>query len=369
MRGKPWLALAAVALAVAAVAAGSWWWQSRPGGIHPGFAEAFVDLGRRGDDGATAVAYAPRMKVLAVGRDSGRLELWDATRAGARIVRQAHAVRIDHLAFGPDDGILLTASAGSNMMGLDPEAVPKVWDARTGELLLALPGEWIGGPMVVAPVPGFYLLASDDELRIYDHARRKVVGAPLRVEGGVTALDADATSGLVAVGSGHGDLLLLELQAREGAAPGLKVVGRGATHDGTRARTDVLAVLLRDGGRRLVSVHLLPEEQRAAQSPALPGRQSEVVEWNTSGWSRERVFPLSLQTVRWASHTPGEPWLVLSGTESTRGRIELLDLEAGVAWRYRANTSHPEAVLLPEARTGLVLQAGGATRIRYRDQD
>ncbi|QDH71465.1 hypothetical protein [Marilutibacter alkalisoli] len=88
----------------------------------------------------------------------------------------------------------------------------------------------------------------------------------------------------------------------------------------------------------------------------------------TQDWRRERIFPLSLQTVHWASYTPGEPWLVLAGNESTRGRIELVDLQGGEAWRYKANTTHPVAVLLPEIRAGLILQSGGATQIRYLDQ-
>src|SRR3546814_15745939 len=79
---------------------------------------------RRLDDHATAVAYDPQSKILAVGRNSGALELWDARRSDSRIAVKAHSVRIEHIAFGAGDGIVLTSSAGSNMMGLDPEGVP-----------------------------------------------------------------------------------------------------------------------------------------------------------------------------------------------------------------------------------------------------
>lgn len=355
-------------VALAALAVAAWWWTgARAGRIDPGFTQNFVDLNRRMDDRATAVAYDPRLGILAVGRDSGRLELWDARRTDSRISIDAHALRIEHIAFGAEDGIVLSSSIGSNAMGLDPDAVPKVWDARSGELLLALPGEWIGGPLAAAPVAGFYLVASDDELRIYDHARRAVTGAALKVRGGITALDADQASGLVAVGTGSGELLLLKLDLA-GTVPRLDVVGRTATH-GLEPRTDVLAVLLQDQGRRLVTVNWLPEAERQDHPPKIAGEQAEIVQWNTRDWRRERTFPLSLQTVHWASHTAGEPWLVLAGNESTRGRIELVDLRRGEAWRYKANTTHPLAVLLPEIRTGLILQSGGATQIRYLDQD
>ena len=363
---RTWGIWALVVAVLCALAGLSWWWaagsQSR---IDPGFTQAFVDLNRHMDDHATAVAYDPESRILAVGRESGSLELWDARRTDARIAVKAHAVRIEHIAFGPADGIVLTSSVGSNTMGLDPEAVPKVWDARSGELLLALPGEWIGGPMVAAPVPGFYLLSSSDELRVYDHAKRAVVGEALEVHGGVSALGTDEASGLVAVGTSSGELLLLRLDVA-GSVPRLDVVSRTSTYD-LESRTDILAVMLRDEGRRLVTVGWLPGARRF--DPASGRQQAEIVQWDTSDWTRERTFPFTLQTTHWASYTPGEPWLVLAGSESTRGKIELVDLRHGVAWRYKSNFSHPRAVLLPEVRTGLILRSGGATRIRYLDQE
>ncbi|MEZ0472688.1 WD40 repeat domain-containing protein [Luteimonas salinilitoris] len=367
MRARSWGIWTTVLLALCALLALSWWWlEFRSARIDPEFTRNFVDLNRRVDDGATAVAYDPQLKILAVGRESGRLELWDARRSDSRLTRTAHTVRIEHIAFGADDSIVLTSSVGSTVMGLDPNGMPKVWDARSGELLLALPGEWIGGPLAASPVPGFYLIASYDELRVYDHAKRAVVGAALKVRGGVTALTSDKASGLVAVGTGSGELRLLKLDVT-GEVPRLDVVAETSTYR-LEAGTDVLAVLLRDEGRRLVTVNWLPEAQRHDYPANIAGHQAEIVQWNTQDWRRERTFPLSLQTVHWASYTPGEPWLVLAGNESTRGRIELVDLQGGEAWRYKANRSHPVAVLLPEIRTGLILQSGGATQIRYLDQ-
>src|SRR5690606_25730940 len=207
MHARPWAILAATAIALAVMAAGAWWKQSRPTGVHPGFTQGFVDLNRRMDDHATAVAYDPTLRILAVGRDSGRLELWDASQPDARISRQAHTYRIEHIAFGAADGIVLTSSVGSNVMGIDPEGVPKVWDARTGELLLSVPGEWMGGPLIAAPMPGHYLLSSYDELPIYDHGRPAVVGGPLPVDGGITSLGVDADAGRVAERSSKVDRL------------------------------------------------------------------------------------------------------------------------------------------------------------------
>jgi hypothetical protein len=171
---------------------------------------------------------------------------------------------------------------------------------------------------------------------------------------------------LIAAGSSSGELKLLRLDT-SGPTPRLQVVSSTSTY-GMESRTDVLAVMLRDGGRQLVSVNWLSKAKREAKAPNIAGQQAEVVQWNTQTWARERRYPITLQAVHWASYTPGTPWMVLAGNESTRGRIELVDLQGGQAWRYKANTTHPVAVLLPEIRSGLILQSGGVSRIRYLDQ-
>src|SRR3546814_13226854 len=106
--------------------------------------------------------------------------------------------------------------------------------------------------MIASPVPGFYLGSSDDELRVYYHAKRAVVGEALKVEGGVTALGTDEASSLIAVGTSSGELLLLKLDIG-GSVPRLDVLSRTSNYD-LESRTDVLAVMLRDEGRQLVTV-------------------------------------------------------------------------------------------------------------------
>ena len=79
--------------------------------------------------------------------------------------------------------------------------------------------------------------------------------------------------------------------------------------------------LLMDDGKRLVTVNWLPKEKRQDFPPIISGQQTEIVQWDTHNWKQERTYPLTLQTVHWASYTPGEPWLVLAGNESTRGKM------------------------------------------------
>lgn len=349
-------------------------------GVNKDFTQSFVDANRGLDDDAWAAAYSPEMKLLVVGRDSGRLELWDARKTDARIARQAHALRVQGIAFGPEDGIVITNSASGNVdFGeiVERENGPKVWNARTGELLHAFrEDDWLPGAVSATPVRGLYLLASYDELRIYDHARRALVGAPLELQpdGGITAIDWDKNSGLIAAGTDKGLIVLLRLHREPEGGARLEVVGTHAPH-ARGPRRNILAVKLLDGGSKLVTVQYSPERTEALGDdvPALyRGHQHETVRWDVASWRREHVYSSSLIAAHHATHTRGEDWLVLAGvaggTARVEGKIELVDLRSGVSWLYKANTSHPAAVLLPEAREGLVLQYGRATRIRYLDQ-
>jgi hypothetical protein len=331
--------------------------------IHPDFVQTFIDVQRNGDDRATTAVFDPELRVLAIGRDSGRLELWDAREPGARRTHEAFTARLEHIAFGPQDGIVL-----GNGLSIEPPHADtpgtRIWDARSGELLHTLKGTWSPGPIAASPVRGLYLIGDASELLIYDHTKRAVVGDRLKMarDGQVTAIGVDRASGQIAVGTSRGDLLLLRLQAGGHNAPRLETV-RQATPQNQAPRSDVLTLMFLDDGRRLVS---------AARLPPAPDREqrAEVVAWDTATLQRQRSYPITLQTLHQASHTAGEPWLVLAGTvPPNRGKIELVDLRSGVAWRYNANTSHPAAVLLPEIRAGLILQSRGATRIRYLEEE
>jgi WD40 repeat protein len=326
------------------------------GRIHPDFVQTFIDVNRGSDDRAATVVFDPQMRLLAVGRESGRLELWDARKAGERIVRNAHAVRTQHIAFGREDGIVLTNSVFDNS-AIEGGKGTQIWDARSGDLLHTLKDMWAPGPIAAIPAGSLYLIGDSSELLLYDHSRRSIVGSRLRMDkdAQVTAIAADRKSGLIAVGTSNGDLVLMKIDTtRDG--PQLAILRRASPY-GQQARSDILALTLLDEGTRLISA-----ARRADET-------GEVAEWDVATLAQRRTFPITLNTVNWASSTVGEPWLVLAGTESTRGKVELVDLRNGVAWRYKANTTHPRAVLLPEIRAGLIMQSGRATQIRYLDQE
>lgn len=345
------------ALAVVLVISKTTNWLQDP--VDTSFIKRFQDLNRSGDDRAASAAFDPELQLLVVGRESGRVELWNTRSPGTRFVHDAHAARAEFIAFGREDGIVLTGSVFDNSH-VQPDSGPRVWDAATGKLLVTLTGMWAPGPMVASPVKSLYVIGDSDSLRLYDHRQRELVGDIYKLENSaqVTAVASDAESGLIAVGSSNGELLLLTLDAA-GDQPRLKLVRQIAPYE-KQVRLDVLALKFLDEGRRLVSVGRLPEALRKDS-------QAEISEWETGTFKRQRTYPFSLQTVNWAAAVPDEPWLILAGLESSRGKIELVNLQTGIAWRYKANTSHPHAVLLPQVRAGLILQSGGATQISYLD--
>lgn len=327
--------------------------------VDPGFIKSFQDLNRRADDRAASSAFDPELHMLVVGRESGRVELWDTRHPGTRFVHDAHTARAEFIAFGREDGIVLTASPFDGGP-VEPERGPRIWDAATGKLLATITGLWAPGPITASPVRSLYVMADSNSLRLYDHRQRKLVGDTykLRNDAQVTAVASDATSGLIAVGSSHGDLLLFTLDVST-PTPRLTLVREISPH-GKDGRQDVLTLKFLDGGQRLVAVAWLPEALRKDS-------QAEISDWDTATFKPRRTYPFSLQTVNWSAAVPDEPWLILAGLESNHGKIELVNLQEGVAWRYKANTSHPRAVLLPEVRAGLILQSGRATQINYLD--
>jgi WD40 repeat protein len=311
-------------------------------GIHPEFVQTFIDVNRHNDDRPVTAAFDSKHRVLAVGRESGRLELWDASKANHRLLLEAHSMRTEYVAFGTADGIVLTNN------DLDDDV--KVWDMRTGKLLHVIQG--LAGPMALSPKPGIYLLANRSHLALYDHARKALIGSQIEISGDITALSADASSRLVAVGTAAGSLHLLKLE--EGVeAPKLSLL-REIKPYATKDWIQVVA--FKNDGKRLISGSRL---------------SAEVAEWDTATLKRVHVLPTTLTFVSWGSVPPGEPWLLLAGTMDPSGlrdgKIELVDLRNGVALRFDASTNMPVAVLLPEISTGLILQSS-VRRMRYLDR-
>lgn len=329
--------------------------------VDPSFIQTFIDVNKRGDDSASTAQFDAQLGVLAVGRESGRVEIWSTRESGRRIAVQGHPARPEFLAFGHDDGTVLSASRFDNH-AIDPSSGVRIWDATTGELRATVSGLWAPGPLAALPQKHLFLISDTSDLLLYDFAQRKGVGTRLSLKTSlITALAVNATNGLIAVGGGDGKVFTLRLVVGKDEVPRLEVIKQADPYN-SAPRSDVLDLAWFDDDRRLVAANRIPE---GAGRDVL----GEVVEWDPQELKPLRRFPISLQTLNWASHTPGEPWMVLAGTESTRGRIELVDLRNGVAWRYKANTERSRAVLLPDVREGLILQSGGATRIAYLDQE
>lgn len=329
--------VALLLLAVAGVAVWRFW-----PGLDDRFVAAFRDGMRGNDDRVAAMQFDEGSRLLAIGRESGTVELWDAAHAGKRTIIQAHSYRADKLCIG--DGIVFSGS------GL--ESTTKVWDARTGALKHQLPG--VRGPVARSPLPNLYLVATNAGLMLFDAAAGALVGPPLAIEGEVTSLTADAASSRIALGTASGTLELIELRRGTDGAPRLVRIARVQPY---QPRNWVQAVSLLDDGRRLISVV----------------REGEIAEWDPASLTRRRVFPRTLQHVHQAAFVPGRPWLAISGTLDPQGmrsgKVEVVDLMAGVATRYKANTNLPVSVLLPALSVGLIAQSGSAKAIRFPGTD
>jgi tRNA A-37 threonylcarbamoyl transferase component Bud32 len=109
----------------------------------------------------TAVAYSPDGTRLATASADGTARLWDARTGQELLALKGHTKAVWSVAFSPDGMRLATASADTTV---------RLWDARTGQELLALKGHWRAARSVAFSPDGRRLAAEyvDTSVRLWD---------------------------------------------------------------------------------------------------------------------------------------------------------------------------------------------------------
>ncbi len=160
-------------------------------------------LRRKVQDGARRITFSPEGRLLVVGTRSGQLHAWDlAQNDPVNTTWDAHQADINALAFGEDEGTLLSSSDDGTL---------KRWrlDETNGQLLADLVSEFQAPgkifDMAFHPEGGLFCL-TNDQIQPLDPEELTPIGSPIERNGDRLAFHPDGT--ILAVGNRDGITLI-----------------------------------------------------------------------------------------------------------------------------------------------------------------
>lgn len=294
--------------------------------IHKDFLQNLIDDQKIAYDPfkslVVGLAYDDNGRYLVVGHESGIIDIWDAKEARSKREIKAHDSRANLITFSADGSCFFT---NSNF-----EQSTKLWDTKTGRLLLSIPNT--RGPVFGTPDKNIYLIIGDgSSIRVFDFAKKTLLPESHKSSGVVTATALDAVSEQIAVGTASGTIEIWKFQNNNAKEKILKTLtakpyAEGDWVDGLQFSSD---------GTTLFSV----------------SRSGSVDEWTTSALERKRTIPTTLKHLHSAAFFQGKQLLALGGTEGiggvSGGYVELVSLDDGSSKKYRANTNLPIVEFIP----------------------
>lgn len=267
------------------------------------------------------LAYDDKGKYLAVGHESGIIDIWNAKEARSKTEIKAHDSRVNLITFSADGSCFFTNSTF--------EQSTKLWDTKTGRLLLSIPKT--RGPVFGTPDENIYLIGDGAVIRVFDFARKSLLPESYESSGVVTAMAMDAVSERIAVGTASGSIEIWKFQKNSAKEKILKTLS--ATPYAEKEWVDGLK--FSPDGTTLFSV----------------SRFGSVDEWTTIALEKKRTIPTTLKHLHSAAFIKGKQLLALGGTEDSvgvnGGYVELVSLEDGSSIKYRANTNLPIVEFIP----------------------
>jgi|GEM_PF-3002007 FOG: WD40 repeat len=341
---------AAILIVLLLVIAGLVWFRPSPEPvIHPNFIDNFAkDLEETYNSQGLleslvdALAYDSRNARLAVGRESGDLEIWDLKQEYSKqLIKQAYEARADVLTFTMDGTELFSDS--SFVGGLN------LWDARTGELRSAV-GQGLGGPIIYTAKGDYYLLVkSSSGLQIYDRGQEALDPRIMSAGGVVLSLAVQAKTGLVAVGSASGTIDLFQFSVTD-QSPSLE---------------KIKTIKPYETGNWVIALSFSPDGKSLYAVPSRPG---QIDEWSVPDLEKKGSRSTSGSFVSAAAFSPDKRLLALVGNARKGGQggdyaIELISLKSDRSIIQPVTTNFGQVVFIPPLKQLLAVHGYTVTPI------
>jgi len=295
------------------------------GMVHKRFVQNFSKE-RQETDGSfssliASLKYNEKKQFLAVGLESGQIEIWDINKSHSKIEFKAHEYPANMLSFTSDGAILFSGSKF--------EQSAKLWNVKTGELIQTI--RKMKGPVSTTPDKDIYVVANGDYVSLYNLSRGIIYPEKYASGGLITVMASDDSSGLVAIGSESGTI----------------EVWRYTKNKGNKALVKVSSARPYSNGDWVVGLQFSPR----GKSLYSIARFGSFSEWDPVTFEEKKSVPTVLKHIYSTSFYRDKNILALAGTEEKPGlgsaSVEVISLDTNESTVYRLNISLAMVEILP----------------------
>lgn len=304
--------------------------------IHKEFLTSFASDSKNSDGSFTnlivSLAYNDKENYLAVGHESGHIDIWDAKEVRSKREIKAHAYRANLISF--------TTNGNSFFSISDFEESTKLWSAKTGELLFSIPDT--RGPVCATPDDNIYLIPTSESstVRFFDFARNIVLPEVYTSSGVIQVMAMDKASKQIAIGTASGTIEVWKF-SRVGRKLSLQKTAAAKPY----ATGDwVVGLQFSPGGESLYSV----------------ASSGLIDEWATITLQKQRSLSTTLGRIQSATFLKNTSLVALAGAVDKQGFgagiVELLSLSTGRSTQYHTNINFPVAEFVPSLSSLIIAQ-------------
>ncbi|MDD2775656.1 MAG: hypothetical protein PHU06_06855 [Gallionella sp.] len=265
----------------------------------------------------TVTSIRQSMPYLAVGYESGKIDLWNTTKPNAKLVIPAHTSRASELTFSPNGEILFSNSYF--------EDSTQIWSTDSGKLLHTI--QKMRGPVSATWLENIYVVANSSELKIFDWRDRTLHETAYPVSGVVTSLTFDKEQRRIGVGTASGSIEIWTLLS-DTASPTLT---RIASIHPYEIGNWVQGVYFAHGNGTVYTV----------------ARFGSVDEWQLDSLQKIRSISVKLSHISASAWMPDAGVLALTGSQNSsgigQGYVEVLSLSTNKSFAHQAQST-PRAI-------------------------
>ena len=274
--------------------------------------------------------YNDKRQLLAVGRESGSIEVWDINKSRSKIDIKAHEYPANMITFASDG---VTFFSGSTF-----ERSAKIWNARTGKFLHKIRD--MRGPVGATPDSDIFVIANGEQLRLFNLSRKSLLPGKYASSGTVTSMATDASSRLIAIGTENGFIEIWKY-TESGKTEALEKVSSVRPYS---SGDWVVGLQFSEDGSSLYSV----------------ARFGTIYEWDPGTLEKRRAVPTVLKHIYSTDFYREKNMLVLAGTEKMIGpgpsTVEVISLTRNESRVYQVETNLARVEILPPLSAFVMVQ-------------